>query len=40
MYSGQERQIVFVAVSRAEVGQLKAIVHEQATVDAAMALLA
>lgn len=28
MYSGLERQIVFVAISRAEVGQLKAIVHE------------
>lgn len=28
MYSGQQRQIVFVAISRAEVGQLKAIVHE------------
>lgn len=28
MYSGQERQIVFVVISRAEVGQLKAIVHE------------
>ena len=28
MYSGQPRHILFCAVSRAEVGQLKAIVHE------------
>jgi uncharacterized membrane-anchored protein YitT (DUF2179 family) len=28
MYSGQPRQILFCAVSRAEVGQLKGIVHE------------
>jgi len=28
MYSGQPRQILFCAVSRAEVGQLKAIVHD------------
>ncbi len=28
MYSGQERQILFCAISRAEVGQIKAIVHE------------
>ncbi len=28
MYSGQERRILFCAVSRAEIGQLKAIVHE------------
>ena len=28
MYSGQPRQILFCAVSRAEVGQLKAIVRE------------
>jgi uncharacterized membrane-anchored protein YitT (DUF2179 family) len=28
LYSGQERRILFCAVSRAEIGQLKAIVHE------------
>jgi uncharacterized membrane-anchored protein YitT (DUF2179 family) len=28
MYSGQERRILFCAVSRAEVGQLKAIIQE------------
>jgi uncharacterized membrane-anchored protein YitT (DUF2179 family) len=28
MYSGDTRQILFCAVSRAEIGQLKAIVHE------------
>jgi uncharacterized membrane-anchored protein YitT (DUF2179 family) len=28
MYSGETRQILFCAVSRAEVSQLKAIIHE------------
>jgi uncharacterized membrane-anchored protein YitT (DUF2179 family) len=28
MYSGQERQVLFCTVSRAEVNPIKAIVHE------------
>lgn len=28
MYSGQERHVLFVAVSRSEISQLKAIIHE------------
>ena len=28
MYSGEERHILFVAVSRSEISQLKAIIHD------------